>query len=545
MRGEYTRSRGVPPGYHAAVLDLWIASATVVDGTGAPPFRASVGIEAGRVVAIERDPGVGDGVSAHAVLDGTGSVLAPGFIDVHNHSDVAPLVDPDMRSTILQGVTTVVVGNCGMSPFPAASAAELAAWSGGNPGEMDLSFDGFGDFLGRLEAARPAAHIAALVGHGSVRALAMGGARRPPSEDELAAMRRSVAEAMDAGAVGLSTGLIYVPGIYAGTEEVVALAQEAARARGIYASHIRGEGAHLFRAVDEAIEIGRRARIPAHVSHLKCETSHVWGRADDLLARLREGDDVTGDQYPYAAWASVLSSLLPDWAPVGDLPRMLDDASTHARLRIAVEEGEGDDFQSSVDGVGWERIVIEETADTSCNGLDVATIAERWGLEPVEACFRLLLDAPGTSCIGHAMHEDDVRTIMADPEVMVASDAVATNPHGPMAHVPVHPRTYGTFPRVLGPAVRDGVLTLEAAVRKMTSLPADRFGLAGRGRIALGARADLVVFDPSRVTDRATFEQPHAVPEGIQAVVVEGAIAWRRGAEAIVRAGRVLRRGAG
>ena len=531
-------------GYHAAVLDLWIASAMVVDGTGAPAFGASVGVDDGRVVAIERGSGVDDEVAARTVLDGRGSVLAPGFIDVHNHSDVAPLVDPEMRSTILQGVTTVVVGNCGMSPFPPASAAELATWSGGEPDVLDLSFDGFGGFLDRLEAARPAAHVAALVGHGSIRALAMGSVRRAPSTDELSAMRRSVSEAMDAGAVGLSTGLIYVPGMYAETEEVVALAEEAASAGGIYASHIRGEGAHLFRAVDEAIEIGRRARIPVHVSHLKCETSHVWGRAGDLLARLREGDDVTGDQYPYAAWASVLSSLLPDWAPMAELPALLDDASMHARLRVAVEEGEGDAFQSSVDGVGWDRIVIEDTADRSCNGIDVAAIAARWELEPAEACFRLLIEAPETSCIGHAMHEDDVRTILADPEVMVASDAVATAPDGPMADVPVHPRTYGTFPRVVGPAVREGVLTLESAVRKMTSLPADRFGLGGRGRIVEGAWADLVLFDPDHVTDRATFARPHAVPHGIEAVLVDGTVAWRRGEDTIGRAGRVLRRGA-
>ena len=541
----YTCARpGSGCGYHAAVLDLWITSTTLVDGTGAPAFGASVGVDDGRVVAIERGTSDVEVVAARTVLDGAGLVLAPGFIDVHNHSDVSPLVDPEMRSTILQGVTSVIVGNCGMSPFPGASAAELATWAGGDPDTLDLSFDGFGGFLDRLEAAHPAAHMAALVGHGSIRSLAMGSARRAPSADELSAMRRSVAEAMDAGAVGLSTGLIYVPGIYSETDEVVALAEEAASAGGIYASHIRGEGAHLFRAVDEATEIGRRANIPVHVSHLKCETSHVWGRAHDLLGRLREGGDVTGDQYPYAAWASVLSSLLPDWAPVDELPRLLDEPMTHARLRTAVEEGEGEAFQSSVDGVGWDRIVIEDTADRTCNGLDVAAIAARWELEPVEACFRLLMEAPATSCIGHAMHEDDVRTIMADPEVMVASDAVATAPHGPMAEVPVHPRTYGTFPRVVGPAVRAGVLALESAVRKMTSLPADRFGLEGRGRIAEGAWADLVLFDQARVTDRATFEQPHALPEGIEAVLVEGTVAWRRGADTIERAGRVVRRGA-
>lgn len=527
------------------MLDVWIASATVVDGTGAPAFEASVGIDDGRVVAIERGSSGDEPMSARTVLDGIGLVLAPGFVDVHNHSDVSALVDPEMRSTILQGVTSVVVGNCGMSPFPAASAAELAAWSGGDPSEMDLSFDSFDGFLDRVAAAGPSVHVASLIGHGSVRSLVMGSTRRAPTADELAAMRRSVAEAMDAGAMGLSTGLIYVPGIYSETDELVASAEEASKAGGIYASHIRGEGAHLFRAVDEAIEIGRRARIPVHVSHLKCETSHVWGRAADLLARLHEGDDVSGDQYPYAAWASVLSSLLPDWAPVTDLSRLLGDPSERARLRAAVEHGEGDAFQSSVDGVGWDRIVIEDTADRSCHGLDVATIAARRGLEPVEACFQLLLEAPETSCIGHAMHEEDVRTIVADPEIMVASDAVATAPHGRMADVPVHPRTYGTFPRVLGPVVREGTLTLEAAVRKMSFLPAERFGLSDRGRITEGAWADLVLFDPARVTDRASFERPHALPEGIEAVLVEGTLAWRRGSDAIVRAGRVLRRGAG
>ncbi|MEX0650911.1 MAG: amidohydrolase family protein [Actinomycetota bacterium] len=226
-----------------------------------------------------------------------------------------------------------------------------------------------------------------------------------------------------------------------------------------------------------------------------------------------------------------------------------------------MERGEGTAFQSSVDGVGWDRIVIEATADESCNGLSIAEIAGRRKLEPVEAFFELLVEEPSTSCIGHAMRDDDVRTIMADPGVMVASDAASVAPDGPMKHVPVHPRTYGTFPRVLGPAVREGVLTLETAVRKMTSLPADRFGLTGRGRIAEGAWADLVVFDPANVTDRATFERPHAFPDGIEAVIVEGIVAWRGGArsegrggarseepgwdDSIVRVGRVLRRGDG
>ncbi len=369
--------------------------------------------------------------------------------------------------------------------------------------------------------------------------------RRGPTTDELAAMRGCVAEAMDAGAVGLSTGLVYAPGMYAETDEIVSLAEAAARSGGIYASHIRGEGSHLFRAVDEALEVGSRAGLPVHVSHLKCETSFMWGRAPELLARVHGADDATGDQYPYAAWASVLWSLLPEWAPVTELPRLVGAHTTRARLVASVEEGEGDAFQSSVDGVGWDRIVIEATADTSCNGRTITEIADQRGLEPIDAFFELLIEEPSTSCIGHAMHDDDVRTIVSDPDVMVASDAASVAPVGPMADVPVHPRTYGTFPRVLGPAARDGLLTIEAAVRKMTSLPADRFSLSDRGRIVEGAWADLVVFDPATISDRATFDRPHAFPDGIEAVIVEGVVAWGTGDDEITCAGRVLRRGSG
>ena len=524
------------------MLDLWVSEATVVDGSGAPRYRASIGVDDGRIATIDRSTEVGS-PRASVSIDGSGLVVAPGFIDVHNHSDLGPLVDPAMPSTIRQGVTTVVVGNCGSSPFPESQAEELASWVGGDAQEMDLHFDSFGGFLDRIESARPAVHIAALIGHGSVREQTISLDRRDPTDVELERMRGAVAEAMDAGAVGLSSGLIYAPGMYADTSEVVALAEEASRRGGIYASHIRGEGPHLFRAVDEAIDIGRRAGLPVHISHLKCETSHAWGRADDLLARLQDADDTTGDQYPYTAWGSVLWSLLPAWAPVAELPRLLKVPSTRARLVDAVERGEGEEFQSSVDGVGWDRIVIEDTADRSCAGLSVAAIAERRGLAPVESFFELLVEDPSTSCIGHAMREDDVRTIMADAGVMVASDATSMAVDGPMRDVPVHPRTYGTFPRVLGPAVRDGVLTLESAVRKMTSVPADRFGLAGRGRVVEGARADLALFDPAGVTDRSSFERPHEYPDGIEAVVVEGVVAWRSGSDRIERAGRVLRRG--
>jgi N-acyl-D-amino-acid deacylase len=522
------------------VLGLLISGATVVDGTGSPGFTGSVGVEEDRIVWVGRDGA--HTPEAARVLDASGSVVTPGFVDVHRHSDLSPLVMASMPSTIRQGVTTVVVGNCGSSPWPLAGFSECVQLAYGDPAAFDRpAWAGYGDYLEALDEARPAANIATLVGHGSIRWEVLGLDRRAPDDRELASMSALATEAVEAGAFGVSSGLVYAPGMFAETDELVALAGAAGRSGGLYASHIRGEGAHLFRAVDEAVEIGRRARLPAHVSHLKCESSRVWGRADELLERLHGGGDVTGDQYPYAAWNSSLSSLLPPWAPVGDVGELAVNPTSRARLQRAVEEGEPD-FQSSVDGVGWNRIMIVSTKDGRWNGRDVSGIAEEMGFDPFATFVRLLVEDPDTSCIGHAMHEDDVRRIAADPEVFVASDASSTAPDGAGGELPVHPREYGTFPRVLARYVREqGLLSLEAAVRKMTSLPADRFGLTGRGRIVEGALADLVVLEPSSVADEATFERPHAFPTGIGTVVVNGRIAWD-GASLGEQAGRVLRR---
>ena len=520
------------------MLDLVITGGRLIDGFGTPPFDGWVGVEDERIVVV----GHGDAGTPGAArtIDAAGSVVTPGFVDVHNHSDLSPLVLPEMPSVLRQGVTTVVVGNCGASAWPLAGFTEAVELAYADPADHPVpSWQRFGDYLAAVDGARPAVNVAALVGHGSIRLEVLGTDRRAPDHDELQRMRALVADALDAGAVGLSTGLIYTPGIHADTDEVIALAEESAARGGVYASHIRGEGRDLFRAVGEALEIGRRARSPVHVSHLKCESSRVWGRADELLEVLHDADDATGDQYPYAAWNSSLVSLLPPWATPDELTRVARDAATRERLRIAVEEGE-DGFQSSVDGVGWDRIVIVGTKDERWRGLDVATIASAMGFDPFAALVRLLLEDPSTSCIGHAMPDDDVRTIVADADVFVASDGSAIDPASPAGALPVHPRDYGTFPRVLGPYVRDGVLSLENAVRKMTSLPADRFGLSDRGRIADGAAADLVVFDPRTVADEATFEAPHRFPTGISHVVVNGTVALEGGG--IRRAGRALRR---
>jgi N-acyl-D-amino-acid deacylase len=520
--------------------DLILARASIIDGTGAPAFMGSVVVRGDRIAAIHRDEWQIAAEAGARVIDANGRTLAPGFVDAHNHSDVVPFVEPWMDSALMQGSTTLVVGNCGSSPWPPAGAPELATLTGIAPENLAADWRTFSDYLERVDAARPAVNVSALVGHGALRLQAMGAERRPPSADELRDMRRMASDAMRAGALGLSTGLIYAPGMYARTDEVIAIAEEIRAFDGVYASHIRGEGELLFDAIGEAIDIGRRAGVPAHVSHLKCETELVWGRAADALELISSASDVTADQYPYTAWGSVLWSLLPEWAPVAELPGLQADPSRRSRLVHAIEKGEPG-WQSSIKGVGWDRIVIESTTVPGCNGRSISDVAQQRGAAAVDAALDLLVEDPDTAVIGHAMHEDDVRTILADPDVMVASDASAMSPQGPLGDAAVHPRNYGTFPRVLGPYVREGVLPLEAAVRKMTSLPADRFRLSGRGRIAEGAFADLVLFDPARIRDRAEFGAAHAYPEGIDLVVVNGRVAWdgrRR-----ERAGRVLRSG--
>jgi len=485
--------------------------------------------------------GAGDAPDAARTIDAGGRVASPGFVDVHNHSDLSAMVDPWMRSALRQGVTTVIVGNCGASPWPLAGWREGVLLASGDPETMPRpDWSSWGEYLDALDGAEPAVNLATLVGHGSIREEVLGLDQRAPTADELGRMASLAVGAINEGAFGISTGLVYVPGMYAHTDELVALAVAVGGAGGLYASHIRGEGAHLFRALDESLEIGRRARLPVHVSHLKCESAHAWGRTEELLARFHGSDDVTADQYPYAAWNSSLASLLPPWAPAAEVARIA--ANDHDRLRRAVEEGEPD-FESAVDGVGWDAIVIVETrAEPRWRGLDIAAIAGELQVEPFVAMVTMLAGDADTSCIGHAMRDDDVRAIVADPDVFVASDASAISPDGPAGSLPVHPREYGTFPRVLARYVReDPVLTLEQAIRKMTALPAQRFGLAGRGRLEEGAHADLVVFDPATIADTASYGVPHAYPEGFDLVVVNGRVAWD--GDWRERAGRALRRG--
>ena len=528
------------------MTDLALVGGNVVDGSGGDPGPGTVLVDGDRVEAVIGPDAAFPGDAR--VVSVAGRVVTPGFVDVHSHSDLTPFVEPTMDSMLRQGVTTLVVGNCGASAFPSANPAEMAALVGVDADAIDVTWRTFGGYLDSVDAARPALNVAALVGHGTLRQAALLEQRRPPSDAELGEMRRLLGQGLDEGAVGMSTGLVYAPGLHASTDEIVALAGELTTRGGIATSHVRGEAETVFDAVRECIEVGRRAGVPAHVSHLKVETQPMWGRARELLAMIdRErarGADVSADQYPYTAWETELASALPPWVTPEELEGVLADPAGRERLLAAIDRGVEPGWQSVGRGIGWDRIVLgSHGPEPSLTGRSVASVAEERGVEAARAIADLLVADRFTGIVGHAMDEGDVREILARPDVFVATDGVATSPDGPLGAVAIHPRSYGTFPRVLGHYARDErVLPVGTAVAKMTSGPADRFSLAGRGRVVPGAVADLVVFDPGRIADAATFERPHAFADGIELVLVNGRMAWD--GERVVRAGRALRRGA-
>lgn len=501
-------------------FDLIISGGTVIDGSGAPGRVADVGIRGGRVAAI------GSLARAQATerIDAHGLVVAPGFIDVHTHAD--GLADhPDAGNFVRMGVTTIVAGNCG------GSAVDI------------------GEAFDRIRAARPAVNFATLIGHNSVRASVMGSERRAPTLPELDRMKGLVFRAMVDGAVGFSTGLQYVPGTYAATAEIIELARVAANEGGLYASHMRNEGTAIEDAIRETLLVGERSGARVQISHLKIDAKSRWGASGIALAMIdqarQRGIDVRADQYAYTAASSGLGIRFPSWALEGGREKTrerLNDARTWARIKeemIALVRERG------FDDLSW-AVIASYPADPSLNGLSMADASERLrGSRDADAQFetaRLLMANPGAppSMVYHFMGEADVERIMRHSSVAVAADAGLLDPdRGGRPH----PRGYGNNARVLGLYVRErGVMALEEAVRRMTSLPADHFRLAGRGRIVPGAAADLVIFDPKTVRDAATFEAPHAYPAGIPHVVVNGVLVMRNGEPTGARPGAVIAR---
>jgi len=522
--------------------DLVISGGTLVDGTGAPGRRADIAIVGDRIAAV----GAVD-ITGGDRIDAGGLVVAPGFIDLHSHSDYLLLGNPAAQSKLLQGVTTEVGGNCGESPAPmvdevARDTAEWLAKFG-----VHAEWCDFAGFFSHLRSRGIAINFACLVGHGNLRATAMGYAGRPPTAEELDRMRAAATEAMRQGAVGVSSGLAYPPGCYADTEELIAVAEAVAPLGGFYASHIRNEGDRLLEAVGEALEIGRRAGVAVHLSHHKVTDPWNWGRVAESLAMIdaarAEGSAVTADQYPYLATSTGLAAALPYWVREGGREAMLARLrDPQMRVRAAAEmtkRARADDH--------WDRLLIaavETERNRRCCGRSLADIARHRAVSPPEAVFDLLLEEEArVAVVRFAMCEQDVERVMRHPWVAIASDASARATSGPLSEGRPHPRAFGTFPRILGRYVRErGVLSLEEAVRKMTSLPASILGIADRGVVREGARADVVVFDPAAIADRATYERPLEPPAGVYHVIVNGRLALSNGSITEARAGRVLGR---
>ncbi|HEV7893409.1 MAG TPA: D-aminoacylase [Pyrinomonadaceae bacterium] len=505
-----TRSRTEP------VYDLVITNARVVDGAGNPWFRADVAVKGGRIARVGRVAAS----EGKKVIDARGQVLAPGFIDVHTHvENVYEL--PDAENFVRMGVTTLITGNCGGSA-------------------LDV-----GKFLGRASETPIAVNLATLVGHNSVRRAVLGEANRQPSTEELEKMKALVERAMQDGAVGLSTGLFYVPGAYAKTDEVVELAKVAARYGGVYATHMRDEGDRVADSVRESIEIGERAGLPVEISHFKVSAKKLWGKSTLTLGLVRDarkrGLSVTVDQYAYTASSTSLDSRLPDWVEEGgreEGKKRIADPAQHARIlremKDTLKKSGFKDFSYAA--------VASYGAKHEYDGKNIAEIAKlARGKADVDSQVEQILEmyaAGGASMVYHSMGEDDVRRIMREPFTMIASDSgVRRFGEG----VP-HPRGYGNNARVLAEYVRGlGLIPLEDAVRKMTSLPAQTFSLRDRGLVREGMAADLVVFDDAAVSDPATFDKPHQYAVGFSLVIVNGEVVLDSGRMTGARPGAALR----
>jgi N-acyl-D-amino-acid deacylase len=527
-----------------AMLDLLIRGGTVIDGSGAPGRRADVAITGDRIEAVEPLPRA----EAARVIEAGGHVVAPGFVDMHSHADFVLPGLPTADSKVHQGFTLEVVGNCGASPAPLTPARrqDVIDTSALTVPPLRWDWRSFGSYLDALGREGLSINVAPLVGHGTIRLLAMGPGDGRPTPDQLRAMQAETRRAMEEGAFGLSTGLIYAPGVFADTEEIVALARAAGEAGGLYASHIRGEGDTLLPAITEAIEVGRRAAVPVEVSHLKAAGRANWpkmGQAIELIEAARTGGlDVTADMYPYPAGSTGLTALLPAWAHVGGrepLLARLADPADRARLRAAL------DGPGLARDAGWDGIAIAGCpARPGYEGRTIADIAAELRVPAGEAAIEILRQSRADAdMILFMMSEDNVARGLARPWVMIGSDGEGRAAHGPYAAGKPHPRNYGTCPRFLGHYVRDQrLVSLEEAIRKLTSLPAATLGLRDRGRLAPGAFADVVVFDPAAVADTATFADPHRYPRGIAWVLVNGRPVIAGADHTGARPGRVLTR---
>jgi len=535
-------------GAQDAGYDLVIRNGRIIDGTGSPWYSGDLGIRDGKIAAIGNFPSA----KAGRIIDARGMVVAPGFIDMLGQSELTILVSPSLPSKIFQGITTEITGEGG----------SVAPLSDDIVATDRLSYEHLGikpewrsldQYFARLERQGIGINIATYVGATQVRRLVLGDADRAPSPAELERMKALVRESMKQGAVGLSTSLQYAPAPYARTEELVALARESAAFGGIYATHLRSEGDAVIPALDEAIRIGREAAIPVEIWHLKAAGKSNWGRMPEIVAHIeaarRSGVDITADTYAYPAWFNSMSAFIPPWAHDGGERKMLErlkDPALRARIRKDMEtpSKEWDNEWQEVPGPAAILVSVVHNPDLlPLQGKTLESIAKMWSKDPIDALFDLLIeDDAYTSVAVFGMSEPDVALALLQPWTSVDCDSQGTAPDGLLGREHPHPRAYGTFPRILHKYVHEEKkLRLEEAIRKFTALPAQRMRLTDRGVLKAGMWADVVVFDPESIRDRATFEQPNQLSEGMKYVLVNGIPVIADGKATSALPGKVLR----
>ncbi|PYR42103.1 MAG: hypothetical protein DMF95_29290 [Acidobacteria bacterium] len=523
----------------ARPFDLLVTNARIIDGTGGPPVAGSVAVRDGRIAGVGRVTG-----TAARTIDAHGLVLAPGFIDAHSHSDYALLTDGNAESKIRQGVTTEVIGESGSVAPQKPSAARN--WSD------------FAGYFAAIEKSKVSVNLLSYIGLGQVREYVMGSDDRAPTADELSKMTALVSEEMKHGAYGVATGLIYSPNAYASLDELIALSKPAAAAGGLYASHLRYDGDKLRDGLEEAIAIGEGARIPVHVFHLKVTGAKNVGRMKEVIAIVeaaqKRGVEIAADQYPYVASSTGLIQTIPPWAHEGGNAKLvarLKDPATRARIRKEMDDPNPTWENRLISAGTWHNVQIAslpartgmETGYKRFEGWRVDDAAKEMGRDPYDFVFEMLIANGGSvSCVWFIIDESDLKLAMKQPWVSVGSDGSALATSGPLRTGVPHPRNFGTFPRVLGKYVREEhVIPLEQAVHKMSGLTASQLHIKDRGLIKDGMAADLVIFDPATVADRATFTDPFQYPVGIPTVIVNGRVVLDNGRHTGERPGVVIR----
>lgn len=526
-------------------IDILIRNGKIYDGRGGEPFVGDIGVTDDRIVAVSRRQGeLGGG--AERTIEAGGLSVAPGFIDSHAHSEFTLLADGRAEGKIFQGVTTEISGNCGLSAAPLYGEAREHREKDLKELGIEARWSTLAEYLHLLESEGFALNFATLAGHGNIRASVMGYSDRSPDSSETERMKALLRDAVQEGALGLSTGLIYPPGVYAETEEIIGLAR-CIRER-IYTSHMRSESDGLIEAIKETIRIGKESGIAVHISHIKTGGKSNWPRIDGAIAEMEEarsgGIRLTCDRYPYTAASTDLDALLPSWTYEGGAEeelKRLRGSETRDKIRNEILSRHSDNDY-------WGGIIISSLNSEKnkwMEGKDLASISQGLGRNPVDFLLDILAEEKlRIGAIFHTMNEENLVRFLKMPYLMIGSDSSARSYDGPTQKGKPHPRGFGTFPRFLGRYARDiGLMRIAEAVHKATMLPADTFGLKGRGRIAEGLYADIVVFDEERVVDTATFDDPYRKPEGIYYVLVNGSPAVWEGSFTGIMAGRVLRNG--